>query len=306
VNRAGAGPLYPGGRRVALVISADFELAWAWRFNKLVDNPMADAVLRAGRTRENVPRILELCERHEVPITWATVGALFLDRRSCEREIDNLPVPGALENEFWRVPAEEWYKAYRESQGDEIWHCPGLIESILASKVKHEIGCHTFSHVDCARSPAEVVDAELDACRRAAKRFGVELHTLVFPANYRGNLPVLKRHGYLGYRHDMEHELDRPRQDELGMWMIPGGLELEIKPGWSPQSTLAMLMRVLRRPLPEGTVISLWFHPSFPGENVEKLFPPLFRILEESRDRIWVTTFGELTSHLVEGATGEG
>ena len=35
------------------------------------------------KTRENVPKILNLCEIYDIPITWATVGHLFLS--NCKR-----------------------------------------------------------------------------------------------------------------------------------------------------------------------------------------------------------------------------
>ena len=63
-----------------LLISADFELAWAWRYSKSVANPLQLALDKAELERENLPKIIELCEKYNVPITWATVGHLFLER----------------------------------------------------------------------------------------------------------------------------------------------------------------------------------------------------------------------------------
>src|SRR2546430_15194940 len=58
----------------AASISADFELAWAWRE---WGTTRAEEV--GLRERANVPVILELLDHLDIPITWATVGHLFLE-----------------------------------------------------------------------------------------------------------------------------------------------------------------------------------------------------------------------------------
>ncbi len=58
----------------AMCISADFELNWAFR-----SSPEHIRNEHGKRTRENLPFLLKLFEDCEVPITWATVGHLFLE-----------------------------------------------------------------------------------------------------------------------------------------------------------------------------------------------------------------------------------
>src|SRR5712692_5046392 len=70
----------------AVSISADFEMGWGWR--SLV--PQA-AELMGEKERRNVPLILGLLEEYSIPITWATIGHLFLE--SCARSSAGLAHP---------------------------------------------------------------------------------------------------------------------------------------------------------------------------------------------------------------------
>jgi len=183
--------------KTVLLISADFELAWAWQYAKSFTDPVKEAKKIALRERENIPLILELCNNYNIPITWATVGHLFLD--SCNRingvahmEIQRLP---HFENDFWRYSGEDWFENDPCSDNKDApeWYCPDLIKMILDARVKHEIGCHTFSHIDCRDEICshEVFDSEINACKEAAKSFGIELKSFVHPAIPLATLKVL-------------------------------------------------------------------------------------------------------------------
>src|SRR5437773_1916634 len=65
--------------RAAVSISADFELVWARRALASRERDVFGAT-----ERENVPYILSLLDDVSIPITWATVGHLFLS--SCTRD----------------------------------------------------------------------------------------------------------------------------------------------------------------------------------------------------------------------------
>ena len=91
-------PHYPQGLKAAVVISADLELAWAWRYSKKSDDPKALALQKAHQTRQNLPPLLDLFDRFNVPVTWATVGHLFLEEcdRTNGRAHSDLPRPLTL------------------------------------------------------------------------------------------------------------------------------------------------------------------------------------------------------------------
>src|SRR5262245_20894120 len=60
--------------QAAACIAADFEMSWAFRHRS-----PEEARERGRQERENVPYILRLLEDYACPITWATVGHLFLE-----------------------------------------------------------------------------------------------------------------------------------------------------------------------------------------------------------------------------------
>jgi len=138
----------PAPYKSVVVISSDFELAWASRYTKSSPFPLQKAKDNARVERENLPKIIALCEQFNIPVTWLTVGHLFL--QSCTK-IDGISHPELprlphFENEWWRFEGKDWfeYDPGTDYRKDPLWYCPDLIELILQSKVKHEIGCHTF------------------------------------------------------------------------------------------------------------------------------------------------------------------
>ena len=177
-----------------LCINADFEMAWSGR--RVPDDPARD-VLFAG-TDETVSRLLEIFDRYEVPITWAAVGALMLTgpydfRRFAEFNGADPFFTGG------------WYDAPAfDSPRAKYFYAPRLIEKILNAKTKHEIACHTFTHVYLgAGSVSEKrFRAELEACAEAAAAWNLNLETFVYPSQYVGYAEVLLEYGYRVYRQE--------------------------------------------------------------------------------------------------------
>ena len=307
VNRAAAHALrFPGGRRAALVLSADFELAWAWRYARGLADPVGFARRRAQQGRRNMRPLLELCDRFELPVTWATVGHLFLDgcRRSDGRTHTGLPRLPHFESDWWAYRQGDWFDADPACAGPSEpewfdWYAPDLLRSILQRPVGHEIGCHTFSHVPFSDSycPAEVATAELLACAALARDWGLTLRSFVFPGNVPGNHASLRSAGFTAYRMTTPYELDLPRRDELGMWQVPGTFIEHVGP-WSAAEQTRRLRRYVDSAVEHGLLCSFWFHPETDPHNVEAIFPDLFSHIASRRSEVWVTTMGSLARWL--------
>ncbi len=296
---------YPGGRRAAVVLSADLELAWAWRYAR-VSNPLAYARQRARQGRRNLSVLLDLCDRYELPVTWATVGHLFLG--TCRRQADRihpelLRVP-YFDNELWSYRSGDWFDADPSSAGPNeddwsAWYGPDLIDAIVGRCTPHEIGCHTFSHVvfteECC--PAAVAAAELSRCQEAAAAFGLRLRSFVFPGNLAGNLASLRAAGFDAYRFRTPYDIDLPRKDAHGMWQIPEGMWLEKSyASWTTEQHVGMLRRGLDAATQHSLVCGLWFHPETDPRNVDEVFAAVAADLADRRSDLWVTTMSELAS----------
>src|SRR5689334_2135353 len=173
---------FKGGASAAVTISADTEMNWAFRGRS------AEVRDSLGTTeRHNIPVILDILSDYSIPITWATVGHLFLS--ACDRNggtaHEAMPRPPA--NERWNG---DWYKhdPCTDVERDPLWYAPDLMALIASSRVPHEIGSHTFSHIDFSAhtSDERLVTKEIEACRAAMKPFGLDVKSLVYPFNNMG------------------------------------------------------------------------------------------------------------------------
>lgn len=286
----------PENYKAVVIISADFELAWAWRYSKSSKDPLAKSLHMARQERENLPKILDLCEKYNIPITWLTVGHLFLNSCSKENGIahSTLPRIGNFENVFWKFSGSDWfeYDPCSDFRKDPLWYCPDLIEKITASKVEHEIGCHTFSHIDCRDevcSP-EVFQAEINASQTAAQILGImKMTSFVHPGHTIGNLETLASAGYKSFRTDNANILGYPVKHPSGLWEFSTTLEIDYNPNWSLDWQIKRYIKTFKRAIHKNALCYLWFHPSMNPTVIDQILPIIFEWLNLNRKKIWIT-----------------
>ncbi len=148
-----------------LVISLEAELAWGF---PRVEPPPDDL----DGAREGWRRALDAFDRYDVPATWAVVGHLFLE----ECPGDHTDHPGG---------PDCCHRSVGDLSAREAWFGDGLVEAVRDAAVDHELAGHGFTHVpfDADRLEASDVLQRLEWTRQAAQRRGVDLSTLVFPAD---------------------------------------------------------------------------------------------------------------------------
>ena len=287
---------FKNNSRAAISISADFELSWAWR-----ELSKKERELRGRRSRENFPLILEILKEYGIPITWATVGHLFL--RDCKRGISGLAhpdMPRPSRNDRWNG---DWYlhdpcTNWRE---DPLWYCPDLIEKIIESEVPHEIGCHSFSHIDLSptHSSKELVTREIQECAKAMKPFGLKPRTLVFPFNRMGytHLDLLSQLNITAVRHrDKNIKLSYPERTSSGIHKIYESMNLRMPTKYDYLDKVKIFIReALRR----QAVYHIYFHPSDPMPIFENEFRRIIGYISDERRKgdIWVATMSELAAY---------
>jgi hypothetical protein len=286
------------------LLSADFELSWAFRYSKSTNNPGERAAKYASLTRKNLPEIIRLCEEYNIPVTWATVGHLFL--KGCNRtnglahpEIKRLPY---FKNEFWKFSSGDWFDddPCTDYMTDPAWYCPDLIEQIIKSPVGHEIGCHSFSHIDCRDQvcPDEVFFSEIEACKKAAEPFNVKLQSFVHPGHQIGNLNNLFKAGFTSFRTDFGDTLAYPVKHPSGLWELKNTAEIRYRNNWSVNYHIKRFKTIIGRAIKHKKVCVLWFHPSFDPMIPDLVLPGVFRFIHENKDKIWVTTHKEYVEWL--------
>jgi hypothetical protein len=287
---------FPSGEKGGMVLSADFELAWAWRYAKGFQNPLKKASEMAKNARENFPYLLNILNVCGIPVTWATVGHLFL--KECEKgsheRMRKIPY---FENRNWQFKTGDWfdgdpYTSWREAVD---WYAPDIIEKIISSNNKHEIGCHSFSHIDCSyeNCPPGVMEDEVKACIEAAKPFGITFKSFVFPGGTYGNYEILKKHGFLAYRKKIKYELGYPAEDAHGLIVLPSSIGLGgINSGRSVEYYLKLFEKYIDKAIKTGTICHFWFHPSLDRWFLMNVFPELMKYACEKRDKglLWIGT----------------
>jgi peptidoglycan/xylan/chitin deacetylase (PgdA/CDA1 family) len=259
----------------SVVISIDAELGWGF-CDYEQPPPSRVAAGRAGwRT------LLDLLGAHDLPATWAVVGHLFLD--DCDGVHPELP------------SVEGWFDRERTAwlRRPELRFGRDLVAATAGSPVGHELACHSFSHVlfDDARVTREIARAEIEVAVEAARSFGVEFDSFVFPRNRIGHRDLLAAHGFRCYRGLRSRpggrlrraggkvlsaidpgrvDLVAPRVDEYGLVEVPASLFLFGFEGW-PRRLAASLgtdpvvrqaEHAIDRASREDGLFHLWLHPN--------------------------------------------
>ncbi|MDD4182398.1 MAG: polysaccharide deacetylase family protein [Candidatus Omnitrophica bacterium] len=294
----------PSPYKAALIISCDFELIWAKRFSRQIGCDLQKAQKIAGEERSNVPLILELCARFDIPLTWATIGHLFLEDCSKENNIahKNMPRIAYFENKYWQFKTGDWFDSDPccDFNNAPEWYAPDLVKMIVNSKIKHEIACHTFSHVDCSEKNClkEVLRGEISEYKKAALKWGIDSKSFIFPGNLIGNLKVLKEEGFTSYRPD-RRILGFPQKDKYGLWQIP--TTAMIGPSsyrWDINYCLEKYKTIIERAIKYKRLCHFWFHPSTEKEFLETVLKNLFETINNARKELHITTMGAYTKYL--------
>ena len=297
VNRSTKSPFKKG----VVVLSADFEMAWAFRFSR---TRHAQAVEAGLTERKNVPVLLTLFEKHMLPVTWATVGHLFLgecSRAQGKHAHADMPRPAFFSNRNWSYASGDWYEhdPCTDVVRDPAWYASDLVDLISKSKAGHEFGCHSFSHADFtyAHCSVQMADAELDASIAAASVKGIMMRSMVFPGGACGNYESLVRKGFTCYRLPMRYHIDMCHTDPHGLVVIPSSLGLgRDQYGWDAQFHVRIIERFLSAAARYRLVCHFWFHPSVDQWYLENVMPSVLSLIEKYRDmgQVSVMTMGEL------------
>jgi hypothetical protein len=267
------------------------------------------------------------------------VGHLFL--RSCQRGADGRAHPELVR------PRHAWYPgdwlAKDPCTGrdrDPLWYGDDLVEAILGARTRHELACHSFSHLvyGDAGCSAEAAAADLRACVEAARAYGVSLRSFIFPRNVEGHHSLLREHGFVAFRGDdptwyrslpgrarrLAHLVDQatalpppvslPVERLPGLWNLPGSLLLLHRNGvrrFIPfQARELRIRRGLARAVHDRRLFHLWFHSHNLGRDRDGMFAVLRAGLREAarlRDRglLDIRTMADFADELNRGSAAD-
>lgn len=296
---------FPNHQKGGMILSADFELAWASRFTKRQPNPLEHALRLAKQERENVPVLLSLFDKHNIPVTWATVGHLFLDSYHTfdHSSIKRIPY---FETEWIKFTAGDWFDNVPKTSWEEApdWYCPDLIKMIIASQVNHEIATHTFSHVNFSDKycPPEVADDEISASIEAMKPYGISPVSICFPFGSWGNVPVLKKYGIKIYRRKLlAYQLAYPYEDEHGLLVTHSTDAFDrSNTTYSASTYKSRLIKAINKAIKTGTVAHFVFHPSMDPWMISEVMDGVLEYATQKRTegKLWIGTMKEIAEHI--------
>jgi hypothetical protein len=290
---------FRGDAPAACCISADFEMGWAYRSCGL------DGARRLGDwERTQFPLILSMLDAYGVPITWATVGHLFLEsctRSGCGLAHPDMPRPLGSDGTW----DGDWYACDPCSNVREApaWYAPDLIQQIIESPIPHDIGTHSFSHINCRAQYAsrELVSRELAECVKVMEPFGIRPRSLVFPRNRDeyGYLPELAAGGVVVVRHrdrTSKVKLSYPERMASGVYRIYESMNLRIAKYYD---YLQKVKIFIRKAMARRAVYALWFHPSDPRDWFDPQLREILGFIRTERDagRLWVATMQQLAAY---------
>ena len=179
-------------------ISLDFERMWG-----LYDLKLEGYDENIEGINKAIDAILNIFCEFGIHSTWATVGLLFF------KDINELNknLPEKKPNYDNLLNAYQYINEH--SNLDQNKHfSPDTI--IRISKVAgQEIGSHTFSHFYCLEKGQSVdeFDCDIQSAVKVAKKFNLDLKSLVFPRNQFDTiyLKVLKKYKIASYRGNEKH-----------------------------------------------------------------------------------------------------
>lgn len=144
-------------KKATVSLSMEIELGWGMDTPEKLRNRLSD-----GRKRETqyLEEILTVCDNLGIPFTFAVVGHLLLD------ECDGTHGRYGRIGPFGNDPGTE-------VRQDPNFYAPDLVEKIRDAKVQHEIGTHTFSHINCLDEDDERIRWEFDQVRKIYEKEGL-------------------------------------------------------------------------------------------------------------------------------------
>lgn len=239
----------------------------------------------AGKDSEKaIESLLELFKTYSIPATWAVVGCLFTE------------YPSTMEH---------------------------IMEKIFHSVTRHEIGYHSFSHVNFSQRGRGYAELEIKEGIKLAEKHGVVLKSFVFPYNAIGHADVLRENGFIIYRgqdirrgaakqnlfsrvvcYGIDQIISQPVDPKWrdGIWEIPASMQFQY-----PLLPFVLLQRAKRgvnRAILSGSVFHIWLHPQDLVTHpslIEKLDTFLNFVAKKRDDgKILALTMGELGQMLNE------
>jgi len=160
-----------------------------------------------------------------------------------------------------------------------------VMDVLLASQVKHDIGSHGYTHRMFTELAHEEAENELRMISEKMKEYGITPRTFVFPRNCVAHLDLLEKYKYTCYRGHGNVVKDRMYIERCGR-LYNVHPSICINQDSHPQMILKLLNIAIEKKLP----LHIWFHFWNFGENkeavsktIKKLFLPFLQYAKKKQ-----------------------
>ncbi|PCI11975.1 MAG: polysaccharide deacetylase [Flavobacteriaceae bacterium] len=205
-------------KRGSFVISLDYEIHWG-----VFDALSLDTY---GENLKNVnlviDRLLSLCDKYQVKITFATVGMLFAGSKSTLEKYNPIEIP-SYDNQKLN-PFKLMSNVGVDEQNDRLHFAKSTLQKIKQNGL-HEIGTHTYSHYNCLASGQTLAQfkADIIAAKEIVKPMDINVESIVFPKNQVNDdyLKVCYDNGIKSYRGTEKSAIYNTKSSPLKKKLVP-------------------------------------------------------------------------------------
>lgn len=190
-----------------MIISLDFELFWGLHDLSNRDLYIKDVI----GVHSVLPKMLDLFEKYNINVTFATVGLLFA---SSANELKSF-----LPNDMPYYSKKELspYNYISKFEMNNQLHFASDLISLIKKYPNHEIASHTFSHYYCLEDGQNVKSfrADIFAAVKIAKSKNITLRSIVFPRNQINSkyLNICSEFGIRSYRGNENNWFNSPDKE---------------------------------------------------------------------------------------------
>ncbi len=300
----------------SFVISLDFELHWGIFDHKSI----LDYRTNLENVRLVIRRLLDLCEKYNVNITFSVVGFLFAENKKELIKYKPNLTPSYINKQL--NPYSIFPKIGNNQKDDPYHYAKPLIEEIKL-RSNHEIGTHTFCHYYCVEKGQTInqFKADIKAAISIASAMEIDIKNIVFPRN-QVNKEYLKTCADLGltsYRGTENNKIYKPVNSNkniliyrmirlLDSYINVTGYNTYNKDTLTKDKTLVnipssrflrpyskrfnffeplkikRIKRAMRYAAINNEIFHLWWHPHNFGRNINENFNNLEQIFKEYKE----------------------
>jgi hypothetical protein len=162
-----------------------------------------------------------------------------------------------------------------------------ILELLLKSSVKHDIGAHGYYHREFTNFSCNEAEKELNMISAGMKKFGIVPRSFVFPKNSVAYLDLLEKYGYECYRSHGDFMNDC-------MYIEKRGRLYDVHPSLyiSQHTKFTFLKKILDISVARKLPFHVWFHLWNYGQDAESIkrsisniFAPIFGYAKRKEER---------------------